>query len=161
MRTYLETYLQEIIYLVVVLVIFVDVDELLSILPESKGLDLLDTCYQSPKFWELLCAYQLCPRDNLRLEKTDQQLDIGKVWFFLLDDLEIVDSLLEISNGILEIPLYEVGSAYLIENLCGMDIEILTFLDFALDIRDNGKLLVVFGTLDTVIWNFLVDMSIF
>jgi hypothetical protein len=50
MGAYLQTDLQEVIYFVVVLVVFVDVYELLSILPEGKRLDLLDTSYQPPQF---------------------------------------------------------------------------------------------------------------
>lgn len=42
-----------------------------------------------------------------------------------------------------------------------MDVEIFTLLDFTLDVRDNSKLLVVLGTLDTVVRYFLVDVSIF
>lgn len=42
-----------------------------------------------------------------------------------------------------------------------MDVEVFTFFNFALNIRDNSKLLVVLGTLDTVVWNLFMNMSVF
>jgi hypothetical protein len=45
---------------------------------------------------------------------------------------------LEISNGILEISLDKIGSAYLVEDLSGIDVEIFALLDFALNVGDNS-----------------------
>jgi hypothetical protein len=58
---------------------------------------------------------------------------------------------LEVSNGILEIALNEIGSAYLVENLCRVNVEVFTLLDLALNVGDDSQLLEVLGALYTII----------